>query len=77
VEDAFREIGYGYTLNKDEFAQLDVIIMKILREKDNDAIKAFQNEYLYNLYNSGKTIAEYLINTNLTLLSVRTQENGK
>jgi hypothetical protein len=77
VEEAFREIGYGYTLKQDEFAQLDVIIMKILREKDNDAIKAFQNKYLYNLCNSGKAIAEYIINTNLTLQSVRTQENGK
>ena len=77
VEEAFREIGYGYTLKNDEFAQLDIIIMKILREKDNEAIKAFQNKYLYNLGNSGKAVAEYLISTNLTLQSTRTQENGK
>ena len=77
VEEAFREIGYGYTLKNEEFVQLDVIIMKILREKDNEAIKAFQNKYLYNLGNSGKAVAEYLISTNMTLQSTKTQENGK
>ncbi len=77
VEEAFREIGYGYALKKDELGKLDVIIMKILREKDNNAIRAFQNKNLYNLHNSGKAIAEYLINTNLSLEAVRSQEIRK
>ena len=77
VEDAFREIGYGYTLKEDEFEQLDVIIMKILREKDNDAIRAFQNKNLYNLRNSGKAIAEYLINADLTLQAAERRDNRK
>ncbi len=77
VEDAFREIGYGYTLKKGELEQLDLIIMRILREKDNDAIKAFQNENLYNLQNSGKAIAEYLINADFALQTMERQDSRK
>ena len=77
VEDAFREIGYGYTLKKDEFIILDKIIMKILQEKDNNAIRAFRDNNLYNLRNSGKAIAEYLIDTNLSLETARNKDNRK
>lgn len=75
VEDAFREIGYGYTIEKDEFGKLNEIIMKILREKDNSAIRAFRDNNLYNLRNSGKAIAEYLIDTNLSLEAASNKDN--
>lgn len=61
-EEAFKSIGYGYTLNKNELNRLSEIIMKILHEKDNDKILELRDRNIYNLGSSGTFVAEYLIN---------------
>lgn len=74
-EEAFREIGYGYVVKDEELTQIDTIIMKILREKDNEAIAAFRDRNLYNLCNSASVIADYLIDSNRTLMKIRKENN--
>ena len=67
TEEAMQKIGYGYTLKDNEIEYLDKIILKILQEKNNDAIVWFRNNNIYNLGKSGEVIADYLINTNKIL----------
>ena len=60
-EEAFKAIGYGYTIQKDEINRLDEIIMKILHGKRNDAILEFRDNNICNLGHSSEVVADYLI----------------
>ena len=57
--------GIGYTLKEGEIENLDIIIRRVLQEKSNNDILEFRNRHIYNLGDSAKVIAEYLIESNL------------
>lgn len=62
IEDHIDEIGY--TLKDGEIENLESVIVRVLYEKSNNDILNFRNRHIYNLGDSAKVIAEYLIERN-------------
>ena len=62
IEEHIDEIGY--ILKEGEIENLDIIIRRVLHEKNHNDILEFRNKHIYNLGDSVKVIVEYLIENN-------------